>query len=81
MDKSKTSILMVFHNIPQAKIIEGLLKSNGISCFLSNENGAVLNPVFSGNQGSVKLHVAESEVDTAKEILTGRWRNEETSEQ
>ena len=81
MDTSKTSILMVFHSIPQAKIIEGLLKSNGITCFLSNEDGVALNPFFIETQGSIKLHVAENEVDAARGILTGRWRNEEITDE
>lgn len=80
MHDSKTSVLMVFHSLPQAKIIEGLLESSGIHCFLSNEAGAVLNPIFESGNESIKLHVLESDVSTAKEILTGFWQTEAPTE-
>ena len=80
MYDSKTSVLMVFHSLPQAKIIEGLLVSSGINCFLSNETGAILNPIFESNNESIKLCVLERDVLTAKEILTGFWQTEEPDE-
>ncbi|MDR2563572.1 MAG: DUF2007 domain-containing protein, partial [Prevotellaceae bacterium] len=69
---------MVFHSLPQAKIIEGLLISSGIECFLSNETGTILNPIFERGNESIKLHVLESDVLTAKEILTGLWQTEDS---
>jgi hypothetical protein len=80
MLNDKTSVLMVFHSLPQAKIIEGLLASNGIACFLSNESGAVLNPIFEPDNTSIRLHVRESDIVVAKEILMGAWRSEEINE-
>jgi hypothetical protein len=75
MDKSKTAVLMVLHSMPQAKIIKGLLEANNIPCLLSTES-AVFGTFFSDNS-SIRLYVLEKDYSTAKELLTGSWRNEE----
>lgn len=80
MLNDKTSVLMVFHSLPQAKIIEGLLASNGIACFLSNESGAILRPIFESDNDSIRLHVRESDIAVAKEILMGAWQSDEINE-
>jgi len=75
MDNSKTAVLMVFHSIPQAKIVKGLLEANDIQCFLSSESNALIGNFFS-NDDSIKLYVLEKDYHTAKEILTGQWQQE-----
>jgi hypothetical protein len=74
MDNSKTAVLMVFHSVPQAEIIKGLLEANNIKCFLSTESTVFGN--FFSNEGSIKLHVMEKDYSTAKELLTGSWQEE-----
>lgn len=76
MDNSKTAVLMVFHSIPQAKIVKGLLEANNIKCFLSTETGAILGNFFSGDD-SIKLYVLEKDYKVAKEILSGQWQENE----
>jgi hypothetical protein len=74
MDNSKTAVLMVFHSVPQAKIIKGLLEANDIRCFLSAET-AVFGSFFSVDN-SIKLYVMEEDYSAAKELLTGSWQDE-----
>ncbi|MDR1130666.1 MAG: DUF2007 domain-containing protein [Prevotellaceae bacterium] len=74
MDDSKTAVLMVFHSIPQAKIVKGLLEANEIRCFLSTE--ATIFGTFFSNDNSIKLYVMEEDYAAAKELLTGSWQDE-----
>jgi hypothetical protein len=74
MDNSKTAVLMVFHSVPQARIIKGLLEANNIRCFLSTESMLLGN--FFSNDSSIKLYVMEEDYSAAKELLTGSWRDE-----
>jgi hypothetical protein len=74
MDDSKTAVLMVFHSVPQAKIVKGLLEANDIKCFLSTETLSFGN--FFSNDSSIKLYVMEKDYSTAKGILTGLWQDE-----
>ncbi|MDR1595090.1 MAG: DUF2007 domain-containing protein [Prevotellaceae bacterium] len=74
MDNSKTAVLMVFHSMPQARIIKGLLEANDIRCFLSTET-AVFGTFFSDNN-SIKLYVMEKDYSAAKELLMGSWQDE-----
>ncbi|MDR1056331.1 MAG: DUF2007 domain-containing protein [Prevotellaceae bacterium] len=71
MDTSKTVSFMVFHSNAQANIIKGLLESNGIECFLSNENAPFSSPMFNTDLGLIRLHVMEKDVQQARMILTG----------
>jgi hypothetical protein len=75
MDDSKTTVLMVFHSVPQANIIKGLLEANDIQCFLSAETGSILGSFFSDD--SIKLFVLEKDYIMAKEFLTSSWIDEE----
>ncbi|MDR2382569.1 MAG: DUF2007 domain-containing protein [Prevotellaceae bacterium] len=74
MDDSKTAVLMVFHSVPQAKIIKGLLEANNIRCFLSAETAVFGN--FFSNDNSIKLYVMEKDYSAAKELLTSSWQEE-----
>jgi hypothetical protein len=74
MDNSKTAVLMVFHSVPQAKIVKGLLEANDIRCFLSTENTVLGN--FFSSDNSIKLYVMEKDYSAAKELLTGSWEDE-----
>jgi hypothetical protein len=74
MDDSKTAVLMVFHSVPQAKIVKGLLEANEIRCFLSTET--TIFGTFFSNDNSIKLYVMEKDYAAAKELLTGSWQEE-----
>jgi hypothetical protein len=74
MDNSRTTVLMVFHSIPQAKIIKGLLEANDIRCFLSTETATF--GTFFSDDNSIKLYVMEKDFFAAKELLTGSWQDE-----
>ncbi|MDR2286811.1 MAG: DUF2007 domain-containing protein [Prevotellaceae bacterium] len=74
MDNSKTVVLMVFHSVPQARIIKGLLEANNIRCFLSTES--MLFGSFFSTDSSIKLYVMEEDYSAAKELLTGSWDDE-----
>lgn len=72
MDTSKTIVFMVFHSNAQANIIKSLLESNGVNCFLSNENAPYSTPVFNSEIGLIRLHILEKDTQLAKMILTGK---------
>lgn len=67
---------MVFHSIPQAKVIKGLLEANGVSCFLSNEETAILTPLYGQQNESIRLCVLEKDITLARSILTGGWASD-----
>jgi hypothetical protein len=75
MDDSRTVVLMVFHSMPQAKIVKGLLEANHIQCFLSTETEPFVGTFFSDN--SIKLYVLENDFRVAKDILMGDWQDED----
>jgi hypothetical protein len=66
---------MVFHSMPQAKIIQGLLEANNIRCFLSTET-AIFGTFFT-NDSTIQLYVMEEDYSTAKELLAGLPQDDE----
>ncbi|MDR2424322.1 MAG: DUF2007 domain-containing protein [Prevotellaceae bacterium] len=68
MDKSKTVVLMVFHSLPQARIVKSLLEAHNIPSFLSSEAEVLIGSFFAGAE--VKLYVMQSDYRAAKQILT-----------
>lgn len=59
-----------FDNYIEANIIRSRLEQEGISCWLQDENSATTTPFLANSIGGIKLIVAESEVDRAKELLS-----------
>ena len=52
-----------------ANLARTRLEAAGIPCFLSNENLVSLMPLYSPITGGVRLHVRQSDAETALEIL------------
>lgn len=64
-----TTIARCF-NIDQALSIRALLVGCGIEAFVPDELAAQTDPViFLGSMNSIRVQVAEADVDTAREIL------------
>ena len=59
-----------FNNYIDANIILGRLQTEGINCWLKDENTATITPFLSNAIGGIKLMVAESEGERVKEILS-----------
>lgn len=70
MDKEKTIVFMDFNSIGQASIVKGVLESNNIPCFLSNENSAVLSNILSDSVSGVRLHIFEKDLEKAEEVMS-----------
>jgi DNA-directed RNA polymerase subunit RPC12/RpoP len=59
-----------YANYIEAHIAQGKLQEEGISCWLKDENTVTLNPLLTIAVGSIKLMVAETQLDRAKELLS-----------
>ena len=59
-----------FSDYIEANIVLGRLEEEGISCWLKDENTVTLNPLLTVAVGSIKLMVAEPQLERAKELLS-----------
>lgn len=59
-----------FNDYIEANIILGRLQTEGVNCWLKDENSATITPFFSNAIGGIKLMVAEAEAARAIELLT-----------
>ena len=66
---NKLVTILSFPNIHELAIVRGRLESEGIKCFVQDDNVIQANPFYSNAIGGVKLQVRESDVESAKEIL------------
>ena len=64
-----------FYEPEKAQILESLLKSEGIKCYLRNEYTSQV--MYPANMGGIRIELLESEVPRAMEILEA---NEEAEE-
>ena len=58
-----------FNDYIGANILLGRLQSEGINCWLKDENSATITPFLSNSIGGIKLMVAESQEEQVKDIL------------
>jgi len=58
-----------FRDLPAALLAKGLLDSENIKCFLSDENTVGMNWMWSNALGGVRLWVREEDVRQAAELL------------
>lgn len=65
----KTVVLQSFDNYISANITLGRLQSEGINCFLIDENTALTNPILSTAIGGIKLAVFEKDAPAASAFL------------
>ena len=65
----KYVLLCSFDNYIPAHIALGRLKEEFVNCYLQDEYSVTIDPFLSNAIGGIKLMVAETQVDRAKEIL------------
>lgn len=54
----------------EANIVKGLLESEGIKCYLQNDDMISFDPFFfTPNKGGIRLNVLEQDVDRALQLL------------
>lgn len=58
-----------FPDYIEANIIAGRLQSEGINCWLKDENTVTINPVWTTAVGGIKLMVAQVQAERAIELL------------
>lgn len=65
----KFVLLRSFDNYIPAHIALGRLKEEYINCYLQDEYSVTIDPFLSNAIGGIKLMVAESQLERAKEVL------------
>lgn len=65
----KRITLKVFNTAIEAHILRSKLDSEGIQCYILDENIVTLNPMLNFAVGGIRLQVAEEDFDAAKAIL------------
>ncbi|OGU17142.1 MAG: hypothetical protein A2X61_07915 [Ignavibacteria bacterium GWB2_35_12] len=68
-DIEKIIVFMTFDKPIEANIIMSKLESNGINCFLSDENIVSINLLYSNAVGGIKLHIFEKDLIEAQNLL------------
>lgn len=59
----------------QSAILKGRLESEGIQCFIKDENIVNANPFYSNAVGGVKVQVRENDAERASEIVKDYFYN------
>ncbi|HPL06977.1 MAG TPA: DUF2007 domain-containing protein [Bacteroidales bacterium] len=67
-DQRKSVVLRGYNTATEANIVKSMLESNGIACFLSNEN-SVFTPGFFSASSTVLLHVMEEDIEKASSLI------------
>jgi len=69
MQKDKTLVFKEFGSTGEANIIKSLLESNGIQCFLSNENNPFTGSILTDSLFGIRLNLMEKDMQRAQELL------------
>ena len=69
-EQSKTVVLRRFENVIEAQTAVDILRQNGVNCFISNELGSQLYPIFPSSVSGVCVHIFEHERERAEELLS-----------
>lgn len=68
----KNEIVEIFNgDMWQAQVIEGLLKSNGIGCYLKDKNLPGIIPAY-GPMGNVAVCIMAENEERAKEVIANK---------
>lgn len=67
--KDQIITLEIYQDPALAHIIRARLESNGISCFLADENMIGINPLYNQALGGIKLKIFEHDLEKCREIL------------
>lgn len=68
----KFVLLCSFDNYIPAHIALGRLKEEFINCYLQDEYSVTIDPFLSNAIGGIKLMVAETQLERAREILNSQ---------
>lgn len=67
--EDKIVTLASYYSLMEAEIVLGLLKANGIACFLADDNAIAANPFYNQALGGIKIKVFEHDLEKCREIL------------
>jgi DNA-directed RNA polymerase subunit RPC12/RpoP len=70
VEREKLVTVATFSDVLEAKIVQSMLESEGISCFVQDENIIGINWMLSAAVGGVKLKVRESDLNEASLLLS-----------
>ncbi len=62
-------LLSSYTNYVEAHIARGVLEEESINCWLKDENTVTIDPILTNAVGGIKLMVAKSQSERAREIL------------
>lgn len=65
----ETIILKVFDDPIEANLLAARLESNGIDCFLENENIVAMDRLLSNAVGGIRLIILKSDLERTLEVL------------
>ena len=65
----QTTILRTFDNYFSANILLTRLQSEGVHCYLKDENTVTIDPILSNAIGGIKLEVAADDYSKAADLL------------
>jgi len=75
-EEVKLVALRRFRDLPEALVAKGLLDSANIKCFLSDENTARMDWLWSNALGGVRLWVREDDLPESADLLGHDFSNE-----
>jgi hypothetical protein len=61
--------IKTFDNAISARLLKGKLESEGIACYIFDEEMVSLNPLYSGAIGGIRLEVNDYDLKFAQEII------------
>ena len=70
LEREKLVTVATFSDVLEAKIVQSMLESEGVSCFMHDENIIGINWMLSAAVGGVKLKVRESDLNEASLLLS-----------
>jgi hypothetical protein len=68
-DKNDLVTIATVSSSMEANIMKSKLESEGIPCFVADQNMININPLYSNALGGVRLQVRQSDIQEAQEIL------------
>ena len=75
MSSDKTILLQTYDTLPEAQYVKDALEQNGVQCFIANEIGAQLYPLFSSSVSGYRIIILEADMEKAEDILAGLREN------
>lgn len=60
----------IFDNTIDAHLFKSKLESEGINCYLFDENTISINPLFNNAVGGIKLKISDTDIKRTQEIIS-----------